>query len=101
MAHLVEWIVDPPEFEWAYDEDAHAMVATSTMVVHIYFHLSRMHEVVEPDPPLASAIIPKACLAQPLAPWDFPMSPLPNIEMEPIPWSALYGDIASAYRPSD
>ena len=74
--------MDPPEFEWAYNEDAHAIMATTTTVVHTYFHLGCMHEMVEPDPPLAPAVIAEAPPAQPLAPWDFPMSPLPNVEME-------------------
>ena len=59
-------------------------MAVATAVVHIYFHLGRMHEVVEPDPPLAPAVIFEAPPAQPLALWDLPLSPLPDIKIEPM-----------------
>ena len=49
------------------------------------FHLGRMHEIVAPEPPFAvAADIPEAPPVPPLAPWDFPLSPLPNVEMEPM-----------------
>ena len=59
-------------------------MVTTTTVVHSYFHLSRMHEVVELDPLLAPTVIPEAPPAQLLAPWDFPMSHLRNVEMDPM-----------------
>ena len=57
-------------------------MATTTTVVHTYIHLGRIHEVVEPDIPLAPAVIPEALLEQPLGPWDFPLSILLEIKME-------------------
>ena len=52
-------------------------------VVHTYFYLGRMHEVAESNILPAPAVIPEALSAQPLAPWDYPLSLLPDIEMEP------------------
>ena len=68
MVHPVKWIMDPLEYEWTYDAGAQAIVAMTTIVVRIYCHLGRMHEVVELDPPLALTIIPEAPPAQPIAP---------------------------------
>ena len=45
MAPLVEWIMDPLEYEWFYNVSANAIVATTTTVVHIYLHFGHMHEV--------------------------------------------------------
>ena len=84
MAHLVEWSMDPPHYEWTYDEDAQAIVATTTTVVRTYFYPSRIHEGVGPDVPLAPTDIPAAYLGQLLGHWDFPPEPLPDIEMEPM-----------------
>ena len=53
MAHPVEWIIDPPEYEWFYAAGANVIVVMTTTVLHTYFHLGRMHEVAEPDLPLA------------------------------------------------
>ena len=60
------------------------MVATTTMVVHAFFYVGRMHGVDEPDVPPAPASIPEAPPIPPLAPWDLPVSLLPDIEMEPM-----------------
>ena len=76
--------MDPPEYEWYYNADEEAIVAMTTIVVHTYFYLGRMHGVEEPDIPPILAVIPEAPLMQPLAPWDFPLSLLSDIGMEPI-----------------
>ena len=76
--------MDPPEYEWFYDVGANAIMVTTTTVVHIYFQLGRMHKVVEPNVLLAPAVIPEAPPTQPLAPWDFSLYPLLDIEIEPI-----------------
>lgn len=57
MAFLVEWIMDPSEYEWYYDANEKAIMATTTMVVHAHFFLGRMHGLEEPDVPSAPAII--------------------------------------------
>ena len=57
---------------------------TTTTVVHTYFYLGRMHGLEEPNVPLALAVIPEARPMPPLAPWDLPLSPLPNIKMKPM-----------------
>ena len=77
--------MDPLEYESFYDVDANSIVAMTTTIVHTYFYLGCMHKVAKPAPPLALAIILEAPLAQPVAPWDFPLSPLPDIEMESVP----------------
>ena len=84
MAHPVEWIIDLLEHVWSYNEGTNTIVATTTTVVHTYINLSCMREVVEPNVPLAIVVIPKAPPSQPLAPWDFPLSPLPDIGIEPM-----------------
>ena len=84
MAHPVEWIMDPLEYEWFYDTDMDAIMVTTTTIVHTYFHLGRIHGLVEPDISPALIVILEAPLAPLLAPWDLSLSPLPNIEMEPI-----------------
>ena len=33
MAYPVEWVMDPPEFEWEHDLSTNTIVATTTMVV--------------------------------------------------------------------
>ena len=76
--------MDPLVFEWAYDEEAQATVVTTTTIIHTYFYPGRIHEEVEPNILLTSAVVPEAPLGQLLGPWDFPLSPLPNIEIEPM-----------------
>ena len=58
MAHLMKWIMNPPVSEWAYDEEAQAIMVTTTTVVHTYFYPGRIYEEVEPDIPPAPAIVP-------------------------------------------
>ena len=93
MAQPVEWIMDPPQCEWSYDEDAQAIVAMTTTVVRTYFYLSRVHEEVELDILLAPAVIPEAPLGQPLGPWNFPPKPLLDIEMEPMSLELLVAEL--------
>ena len=76
--------MDPPHCEWRYDENAQAIVATTTMVVGTYFYPDRMHEGVDADVQPTSVDVPTAYLGQPLGPWDFPPEPLPDVEMEPM-----------------
>ena len=70
--------MDQPKYKWYYDVDEETIVVMTTMVVHTYFQLGHMHGVVESDIPPTSAVIPEARPAKPLAPWDFPLSSLPN-----------------------
>ena len=63
---------------------ANAIVATTTMVVHTYFHPNHMHEVAKLDIPLAPAVLDEALPTPLVAPWDLPLLPLPNFEMEPM-----------------
>ena len=88
MAHLVQWVVDPPEFKWEHDLSTNTIVATTTMVVRTYVHLGHVHERdvsdIPPFSPPAPAALPRAFLGQPLGPWDFPLEPLPDIPMEPM-----------------
>ena len=60
MASLVEWISNPPEYEWYYDATEDAIIATTTMISHTYFYFGRMHEVVELDIPPTPVVIPEA-----------------------------------------
>ena len=76
--------MDPLKHAWFYDVSTNIIVATTTTVVRMYMQLSRMHEVAEPDVPLAFVVIPEALLGQPLSPWDFPLSSLLDIDMEPM-----------------
>ena len=76
--------MDPPNCQWAYDENAQAIVAMTTMVVRTYFYPSQMHEGVEADVPPTPADVLRAYLGQPLGLWDFPPEPLPDFEMEPM-----------------
>ena len=99
MAHPVEWIMNPSEYEWFYDVGANAIMVTTTMVVHTNFHLGHMHEVAEPDIPLAPVVIPEAPLTPPLAPWDLPLSPLLDCEMEPMSPRPIGQDSAPASSP--
>ena len=52
------------------------------MVVRTYFNLGCMHKVAEPNFPLIPVVISETLLAPPLAPWDLPLSPLPEFEVE-------------------
>ena len=82
MAHLVEWIIDPPEHAWSYDVGINIIVATTNTVVRTYFNLGRIHEVAEPNIPLTPTVILETLPAPPLALWDLPLSPLPDFEIE-------------------
>ena len=62
MAHPVEWIMDPLEHVWSYDKGTNTIMVATTTVVHTYINLGRMHEVAEPDIPLAPTVIPEAPL---------------------------------------
>ena len=84
MAYLVKWIMDPLEYEWFFNVGGNTIMAMTTTVVHTYFHLGRMHKVVEVDIPLAPVVIPEALLSPPLAPWDLLLSTLPDFDMEPM-----------------
>ena len=53
MAHLVEWSMDLPHYEWTYNEDAQIIVATTATVVRTYFYPSCIHEGGGPDVPPA------------------------------------------------
>ena len=68
--------MDLPHCEWTCDENAQAIVATTTTVIRTYFYPCRMHEGVEADVPPAPVDVPAAYLGQPLGPWDFPLEPL-------------------------
>ena len=68
MAFPVEWIMDPPEYEWHYDACKEAIMATTTTVVHTYFYFGRMYRFEEPDLPPVPTVIPETPSAQPLAP---------------------------------
>ena len=57
-------------------------MATTITVVHTYFYPGHIYDKVELDIPPTPVVIPEALLRQPLGPWDFPLSPLPNTEME-------------------
>ena len=74
--------MDPPEPAWSYDTGTNTIVATTTTVVCTYFNLGRMHEMAEPDIPLALVVISETPPAPPLAPWDLPLSPLLDFELE-------------------
>ena len=76
--------MNPPHCEWSYNENAQAIVAMTTTVVHTYLYPGRMYEGVEADVPLAPADVLVAYLGQPLGPWNFPPEPLLDIEMEPM-----------------
>ena len=76
--------MDPPQCEWTYDEDAQAIVVTTTTVVCSYFYPGSIYEEVELNILLAHAVIPEAPLRQPLGPWDFLPKPLSDIKMEPM-----------------
>ena len=70
MAHPVEWVMDPPEFEWEHDLSTNTIMAMTTTVVRTYVHLGHVQEGVEPNllpflPP-APAVFPGAYLGQPL-----------------------------------
>ena len=84
MVFPVEWSMDSPHHEWSVDENAQAIMATTTTVVRTYFYPVRIHEGMGPDFLPAPADIPAAYLGQPLGPWDFQPEPLPDIEMEPM-----------------
>ena len=62
MAHPVEWVMDPLEFEWEHDPSTNMIVATTTTVVRTYVHLGHVHEGVAPDvlpfSPPAPAVFP-------------------------------------------
>ena len=62
MEHPIEWIMHSPEYKWFYDANMDAIVATTTMVIHTYFHLGHMHGVVEPDISPTLKVIPEAPL---------------------------------------
>ena len=49
MAHLVEWVMDPLEFEWEHDLSTSTIMAMTTMVVRMYVHLGHDHEGVVPN----------------------------------------------------
>ena len=72
MAYPVEWVMDPPKFEWEHDSSTNTIVATTTIVVRTYVHLGHVHEGVAPDiPPFSPptlAVFPGAFLGQPLGP---------------------------------
>ena len=76
--------MDPPEYAWSYDASTNTIVATTTTVVRTYIHLGCIHEVAEPDIPPIPTVILEALLGQLPSPWDFPLSPLSDIEMEPM-----------------
>ena len=76
--------MEPPEYAWFHDASTNTIMAMTTTVVRTYIHLGRIHEVAEPDVALAPAVILEALLGRSLGPWDFPLSPLPDIEMELI-----------------
>ena len=80
--------MDPSEYAWEHDENTNTIVAMTTMVVRTYIHLGRIHEEAEPVvPPIVSPAPDNflgALLRQPLGPWDFPLKPLPDFEMEPM-----------------
>ena len=59
-------------------------MATTTTVVYTFFYLGGMHGVDELDVPPALVVILEAPPTPPLDPWDVPLSPLPDIEMEPM-----------------
>ena len=63
MAYPVEWVMDPPKFEWEHD-------SFTNMIVRTYLHLGQVHEGVAPDvPPFlppAPAVFSRAILGQPL-----------------------------------
>ena len=88
MAHPVQWVVDPPEFEWEHDLSTNTIVATTTTVVRTYVHLGHVHEGDVPDMPPFSpptpAALPEAFLGQPLGLWDFPPEPVPDYPPEPL-----------------
>ena len=43
MAHPVEWVMGPPQFEWEHDPSINTIVATTTTVVRTYVHLGYDH----------------------------------------------------------
>ena len=101
MAHPVEWSIDPSHYEWTYDENAQATVATTTTVVRTYFYPGRMHEGVEAKVPPAPSDVLTAYLGQPLGLWNFPPEPLSDVEMEPgyVVWASRYCHSASSCIP--
>ena len=76
--------MDLSGYEWSYDVSTNAIVTMTTTVVHTYFHLGHMHEITEPNVPLAPANTPEALPAPPLALWDLPLSQLTNFKMKPM-----------------
>ena len=76
--------MDPPEHAWYYDVSTNIIMATTTTVVRTYFNLGHMHEVAEPDIPLAPVVILETTPTSPLAPWDLLLSPLLDFELELI-----------------
>ena len=51
MAYPVEWVMDPPEFEWEHDQSTNTIVAMTTTVVRMYVHLGHVYEGVALDVP--------------------------------------------------
>ena len=84
MAFLIKWIMDPLEYKWHYNADKEAIMAMTTTVIHTYSYLGRMHGVEEPDISLVPTVILEAPPMPPLAPWDLPRSPFPDIKIEPM-----------------
>ena len=89
MAHLVEWVMDPLEFEWEHNLSTNTIVAMTTTVLRTYVHLGHVHERDIPDVSLFSPPAPTAFLrafwGQSLGLWDFPSEPLLIFSSEPLP----------------